>query len=66
MIFGVTVNLDHFVRDLMEGDPFVWTLVVVVVIASVVGMYRKYRAATAENTPDPNQQPGANVPPGQW
>jgi uncharacterized membrane protein len=49
MLLGLTVNLDHFIRDLMEGDPFVWTLVVVVVIATVVGAYQKYRARSNSN-----------------
>jgi len=49
MLFAVHVNLDHFVRDLMEGDPFVWTLVVVMVIGAAVGLYRKCQAMSSES-----------------
>lgn len=50
MLLAVRVNLDHFIRDLQEGDPFVWTLVVVVVIATAFGAYQKIRAASGSST----------------
>ena len=62
MLFAVRVNLDHFIRDLQEGDPFVWTLVVVMVIGAAVGLYRKYQAMTAESSLGSTPPPDGNFP----
>jgi hypothetical protein len=38
-----TVNFDHFVHDLMAGDPVVWAIVVGMLFFTGYGVYRKYR-----------------------
>lgn len=50
----VRVNLDHFVRDLMEGDLVVWGIVIAVVFFSGLGIYQKLRtlAPKSEATTD--------------
>jgi hypothetical protein len=40
----VRVNLDHLVRDLMEGDLVVWGIVIAVVFFSGLGIYQKLRS----------------------
>ena len=51
MLFAATrVNLEHFVRDLMAGDPVVWAIVVGVVLFSGFGLYQMYRAFSTNNT----------------
>jgi hypothetical protein len=47
MLLAVTVNLDHFIRDLMAGDPVVWTIVAGVALFTAFGAYQKYRARAA-------------------
>jgi len=74
MLFAVHVNLDDFVRDLMEGDPFVWALVVMMVIGAAVGLYQKFQAMKSESalgaTPPEGNSPAqgpeyGNFPPQQ-
>jgi hypothetical protein len=44
-LLGATrVNMDHFMRDLAAGDPFVWGLVIVFGGLSVFGLYQKFRS----------------------
>jgi len=40
----VKVNLDHLVRDLMEGDLVVWGIVIAVVFFTGLGIYQKLRS----------------------
>jgi len=57
MLFAVRVNLDHFIRDLQEGDPFVWAILVGMILCTGVGLYRQYRqwaASRTTGTPDAN------------
>jgi hypothetical protein len=49
MLIAVRVNLDHFIRDLMAGDPVVWTIVAGVVFFTALSAYRKYRAGKTAN-----------------
>jgi hypothetical protein len=51
MLLAVRVNLDHFIRDLMEGDPVVWAIVVGVVLFTAFGAWQKYRSRAIQNTP---------------
>lgn len=45
MLFAATrVNLDHFVRDLANGDPVVWGILIAMVGFTAFGIYQKYRA----------------------
>ena len=53
MLFAVVrVNFDHFVRDLREGNPVVWAIVVGMVLCTGFGLYRKCRNWTATTTSD--------------
>ena len=46
MFFAVTVNFDHFVRDLQAGDPVVWAIVAGMLLFTGFALYRKYRTFT--------------------
>jgi len=52
MLLAVRVNLDHFVRDLMEGDPFVWTIAVLMVVFTGFGIYQKLRSCSGSSIPE--------------
>lgn len=54
MLYAVTVNLDHFIRDLQNGDPFVWTIAILMVAFTVFGLYQKYRASCATRASETN------------
>ena len=49
MLLAVRVNLDHFVRDLMAGDPVVWAIALGMVFFSGLGIYQKFRSVPTEN-----------------
>jgi hypothetical protein len=46
MLLAVRVNLDHFMRDLIAGDPVVWAIVAGVVFFSGLGAYQKLRRSS--------------------
>jgi hypothetical protein len=46
MLLAVRVNLDHFIRDLMAGDPVVWAIVAGVVFFSGLGAYQKLKSSS--------------------
>jgi hypothetical protein len=46
----VRVNLDHFIRDLMEGDLVVWGIVIGVVFFTGLGIYQKWRSLTPKQS----------------
>ena len=48
MIFSVTVDFDHFMRDLQAGDPVVLAIVAGMLLFSGIALYRKYRTFTTE------------------
>jgi hypothetical protein len=52
MLFAVTVNFEHFLRDLMAGDPVVWAIVAGMVLFSAFGLYQKYRTFSTKPTND--------------
>ena len=41
MLLAVRVNLDHFVQDLMAGDPFVWCIAIGIVGCTAFGIYQE-------------------------
>ena len=45
----VHVNFDHFMRDLMAGDPVVWAILIGMVFFSALGLYQKLRSASTTN-----------------
>ena len=49
MLLAVRVNLNHFVQDLMAGDPVVWAIALGIVFFSGLGMYQKFRAASTSD-----------------
>ena len=54
MLLAVRVNLDHFVQDLMAGDPFVWCIAIGIVGCTAFGIYQKLRACSAPSMPENN------------
>ena len=44
LLAATRVNMDHFVRDLAAGDPFVWGLVIVFGGLSIFGLVLKFRS----------------------
>jgi hypothetical protein len=50
MLLAVRINLNDFVRDLQEGDLFVWGIVVGVVFFSSLSAWQKLRGQSAEWT----------------
>jgi len=47
-----SVNFDHFIRDLKDGDPVVWLIVVGMVLSTAFGIYRKYRTFSTKPPSD--------------
>lgn len=43
MLLAVRINLNDFIRDLQEGDLFVWGIVVGVVFFSLLSAWQKLR-----------------------
>ena len=44
LLAATRVNMDHFVRDLAAGDPFVWGLVIVFGGLGIFGLVQKFRS----------------------
>lgn len=44
LVAATRVNLDNFIKDLMEGDLFVWGIVFAVVFFTGLQAYQKYRS----------------------
>jgi hypothetical protein len=44
MLLAVRINLTHFIRDLQEGDLFVWGIVVGVVFFTLLSWWQKLRS----------------------
>lgn len=43
MLLAVRINLTHLIRDLQEGDLFVWSIVVGVVFLTLLSWWQKLR-----------------------
>lgn len=50
----VRVNLDHFVQDLMAGDPVVWAILIGMVVFSGLGVYQKLRSIPTSSAAESN------------
>lgn len=51
MLLAVRINLTHFVRDLQEGDLFVWGIVVGVVFFTLLSWWQKLRGLAESASP---------------
>jgi hypothetical protein len=50
MLLAVRVNFEHFLRDVMAGDPVVWLIILGVAGFSAFSFYKKCLASSQKAT----------------